>query len=186
MLLAMEPSDCRPVYANTMPTLESELRWYLVQCKPHEDSRALENLQRQGFECYRPDRPVVRCRDGRTFSAAEPLFPGYLFIHLDRVKNNWVPIRSTRGVSQIVRFNEYPLPVQDGIIEGIRARLAGPVIEEPYLKPGERVRITGGPFSQLEAIFVAHEGNQRVVLLLNILQKDQAVSFPLRSVRKIG
>lgn len=170
----------------TMSTLESQLRWYLVQCKAHEDSRALENLERQGFDCYRPARPVVRCREGRKLTAVEPLFPGYLFIHLDRVKDNWAPIRSTRGVSQIVRFNEYPLPVPDRIIEGIRARLAGPVVEEPYLKPGERVRITEGAFSQLEAIFVAHEGDQRVVLLLNILQKDQALSFPLQSVRKIG
>ncbi len=113
------------------------------------------------------------------------MFPSYLFIRIDSVNDNWYPIRSTRGVNHIVRFNEHPLAVPDEIIGGIRMRLAGQPAE-PYLKPGERVRITEGAFSQLEAIFVSGDGNERVVLLLNILQHDQELTFPLESVRKIG
>lgn len=163
-----------------------ELRWYLVHCKPRQDERALENLQRQNFECYRPARTVERCRGGRTYGTAEPLFPGYLFIRLDRVTDNWYAIRSTRGVHQIVRFHEYPLPVRDELIDGIRTRLSGPLAQEPYLSPGERVRITEGAFSQMEAIFVASDGNQRVVLLMSILQTEQTLTFPLKSVRKLA
>lgn len=163
-----------------------DLRWYLIQCKPRQDTRALENLQWQHFQCYRPVRAVERCRDGRTYTTDVPLFPGYLFIRLDRVTDNWYSIRSTRGVQQIVRFNEYPLSVRDELIEGIRTRLSDPRVQEPYLKPGERVRIAEGAFSQMEAIFLAVDGNQRVVLLLNILQTEQRLTFPLKSVRKLG
>lgn len=162
-----------------------ELRWYLIHCKPREDERALENLERQGFECYRPAQLVERRRNGRRCTVPEPLFPNYLFIRLDRVNDNWYPIRSTRGVIHIVRFNEFPLPVADAIIEGIRSRLAA-VSVEPYLKPGDRVRIAEGPFSQLEAIFVANDGQNRVVLLLNILRRNQELSFPSETVRKLG
>ena len=98
-----------------------ELRWYLIHCKPREDERALENLQRQGFECYRPARLLERRRNGRNCAVSEPLFPNYLFIRLDRVNDNWYPIRSTRGVIHIVRFNEFPLPVADEIV--------GPVLD---------------------------------------------------------
>jgi transcriptional antiterminator RfaH len=163
-----------------------DLRWYLLHCKPRQDGRAIENLQRQGFECFGPARPVERLRDGRRCSVMEPLFPGYLFIHLDPNNDNWGALRSTRGVDQIVRFNEYPLPIRNELISDIRSRLAQSIVEEPYLKPGERVRITGGPFAQLEAIFVANDGDQRVILLLNILAKDQQLSFPLQSVRKLA
>lgn len=166
-----------------MSAARCELRWYLVHCKPREEVRAQENLQRQGFECYRPLRPIEP--NGKRPALTEALFPGYLFIHLDHVHDNWYPIRSTRGVIQIVRFNTYPLPVRDEIIEGIRARLAQPVRTEPHLKPGERVQITAGPFSQLEAIFVANDGDERVVLLLCLLQQDQHLSFPAESVRKL-
>lgn len=120
----------------------------LIQCKPRQDARALENLQRQDFVCYRPVRAVERSRDGRTRVAEEPLFPGYLFIRLDRVTDNWCAINSTRGVHQIVRFDEYPVPVPDRLIDGIRARLADPLAPEPYLKPGDRVRIEDGAFAQ--------------------------------------
>lgn len=163
----------------------NELRWYLIHCKPREDERALENLERQGFECFRPARLVERRRNGRKCTVPDPLFPNYLFIRLDRVHDNWAPIRSTRGVIHIVRFNEFPLPIADAIIEGIRSRLAADSVE-PYLKPGERVRITEGAFAQFEAIFVANDGQDRVVLLLNILQRNQELSFPLDTVRKLG
>jgi transcriptional antiterminator RfaH len=88
-------------------------------------------------------------------------------------------------VIQIVRFNEYPLPVADGIIESIRRRIEGQPIREPYLTLGERVVITDGSFSGIEAIFVASDGDERVMLLLNILQSEQTLSFPISSVRKI-
>jgi transcriptional antiterminator RfaH len=78
------------------------------------------------------------------------------------------------------------MPVSDGIIDAIRARLTSSIDPEPYLKPGERVRITEGPFSQLEAIFVASDGMQRVVLLLNVLKTDHKLILPLKSVRKLG
>ena len=148
---------------------ELELRWYLIHCKPREDERALEHLERQGFECFRPARKIERRRDGRKYTTADPLFPRYLFIHLDSVNDNWYPISSTRGVIRIVWFNEHPLPVRDEVIEGIRIRLGGANLTEPYLKPGERVQITEGAFKQLEAIFLTNDGDERVVLLLNIL-----------------
>jgi transcriptional antiterminator RfaH len=117
---------------------------------------------------------------------SEPLFPRYLFIRLDSVHDNWAPIRSTRGVNQIVRFNDRPVPVRDEVIESIRARLTEHLDDEPYLKPGQRVRITEGAFSQLEALILATDGAERVILLLNILQQDQQLVFPLHSIRRLA
>ena len=168
-----------------MPLTLNQIHWYLIHCKSRQDERAREHLQRQGFQCYCPMRSVEKLRYGRRFTLAEPLFPGYLFIRLDSVNDNWHPIHSTRGVNGIVRFNQYPLPVQDTIIEQIRTRLEDTATQDPYLKPGDRVHITAGAFSRMEAIFVANDGNERVVLLLNVLQREQEVIFPLGNVRKL-
>ena len=170
----------------TMSWPAAGLHWYLVHCKPREDARALEHLERQQFHCYRPMQISEVLRDGHWYRRSEPLFPRYLFVRLDCARDSWYAIRSTRGVHQIVQFNSYPLPVRDEIVDGIRARLAAPAVREPCLRPGERVQITEGAFSEFEAIFVANEGGQRVVLLLNVLQHDQRLIFPMRSVRKIG
>lgn len=161
----------------------SQTRWYVVQSKHRQETRAFENLRRQGFCCYLPILRVEKLRRGSKLEVEEPLFPGYLFIRLDQVHDSWHPIRSTRGVRQIVRVNECPLAAKDEVIEGIRQRLAGDSPRVPYLKPGDRVRITEGCFSDVEAIFVANDGDDRVMLLMNILHREQVLSFPVRTVR---
>src|ERR1700686_36942 len=148
-------------------------RWYVIQCKPREEHRALANLERQRFSCYLPMLNVEKLRHGCRRDVAEPLFPGYLFIHLNELSDNWHPIRSTRGVIQLVRVREYPIPLPDEMIAIVRQRLAGNELRRSYLEPGDRVRITEGPFSEIEAIFVANEAaHQRVAVLLNFLQRE--------------
>jgi transcriptional antiterminator RfaH len=163
----------------------SQPHWYLIQCKPREDDRAQEHLERQDFECYRPLYEKERVRHRRRQAARVALFPGYLFIRLDRLHDNWLPICSTRGVVKIVRFTGYPLPVADEIIDEIRRRIEGRPIREAYLKSGEQLVITGGSFSGIQAIFLASDGEERVILLLNILQSDQRLTFPIDYVRRV-
>jgi transcriptional antiterminator RfaH len=160
-----------------------EKRWYLVQCKPKQDLRALENLQRQHYECLLPLRQVERIRNGSLLLQAEPLFPGYLFIELDTLRDNWMPIRSTRGVSQIVRFNDEPLPVSHSVIERVRSHIA-PVT--PLFKAGELVRIGISESPSLEAIFEARDGTERVILLLNLLHRESRISVPISQVRPLS
>lgn len=161
------------------------LQWYAVQCKRHEDERALANLERQHYVCFLPRLRVERLRRGRRIAVLEPLFPHYLFIRLNPSGDNWHRVRSTRGVSHLVQFNDKLVPVRDEIIGRIRTRLINASPQVPVLQPGERVRIAEGAFSELEAIFVANDGIERVVLLLNILQKDQELCFPITSIRKV-
>jgi transcriptional antiterminator RfaH len=171
---------------NREPAFQSQPRWYLIQCRSRQEGRALEHLDRQGFECYRPLYERERIQRGRRILVQTALFPGYLFIRLDRIHDNWLPICSTRGVIQIVRFNEYPLPLADKLIKQIRQRTESEALREPYLKAGERVVIAKGSFSGIEAIFVASHGEERVMLLLNILQSEQTLSFPIENVRKLA
>lgn len=174
----------RELLLHRMPTSTPRLRWYVVQCKAREDGRALEHLERQGFACYRPTLTLEKVRRRPKLAVQESLFPGYLFVRLDPSNDSWSAIRSTRGVVRIVRFDEHPLPVEEGVIELIRERVANNAPRVPYLTAGERVLITEGCFADVEAIFVANDGEQRVLLLLNILQREQTVSFPVADVRK--
>jgi transcriptional antiterminator RfaH len=128
---------------------------------------------------------VEKLRQGRRIAVQEPMFPRYVFVQLDEVNDNWHRIRSTRGVAQLVHCHERLLPIDDRIIQGIRERLTVDRPYVPYLKAGERVVITDGPFSDVEAIFCANDGKERVVLLLNILHREQTLTFPAGSVRKV-
>ncbi|MBD8600020.1 transcription/translation regulatory transformer protein RfaH [Pseudomonas sp. W2Oct36] len=161
-------------------------RWYLIQTKPRQEARAAEHLQRQQFECYRPVKHGEKKRGSRA-PAEEELFPGYLFIHMDQASDNWYPIRSTRGVARIVTFGGMPVPVQDALIEQIRQRLLAPLAPPARVafQEGETVRITAEGFNDVEAIFLAADGDERAVILLNLLQREQKVSLPVSSLSRM-
>jgi transcriptional antiterminator RfaH len=159
--------------------------WYLVQCKPRQNFRALENLERQGFTCFHPEISLQKVVRKELVDVREPLFPGYLFIQLDQVNDNWAPIRSTRGVNRIVRFNDgLPLAVSDSLIDDLRQRCQRGT--EIAFAAGDRVALTEGPFADLEAIFDCWEGEKRVVILLNLLQRQQRIAVPANLLRKIN
>ena len=153
-------------------------RWYLIQTKPRQDARAEEHLLRQGFTCYRPLQPDPSGQAKKP----ESLFPGYLFIHLDRDMDNWYPIRSTRGVNRVVSFGGEPAAVRDELIEHLQQRLAAEqrAAEPAGFAPGERVQIRGDGFEDIEAIFVCSDGQQRSVILLTLLQREQKIRVPTR------
>lgn len=156
--------------------------WYLIQCKPRQDERAEENLQRQGYTCYRPRHSCERLLRGKRQQVEESLFPGYLFIQLSQL-DNWAPLRSTRGVSRVVGFGNQPLAVSSELIDNLQQRCSS--APAPLLNSGDKVCIQHGAFSELEAIFLSMDGNERVVLLMNILHREQKVRVPLSSIRKL-
>ncbi|MCY1391757.1 Transcription antitermination protein RfaH [compost metagenome] len=163
-----------------MQAASYEKRWYLVQCKPRQDRRALEHLERQGYCCLLFEQQLERLTKGKLVYSSEPMFPSYLFIHLDRVEDNWLPIRSTRGVSHIVSFGNQVIPVPTEVIDRLRTRES--INPAPVFEKGDKVVINEEGLQNLEAIFVARDGEERVLLLLSILQRQTVVSVPLKRV----
>lgn len=154
-----------------------DIAWYLVQCKARQDARAQEHLLRQGFDCFCPTLNVEILKGGKLRRLSQPMFPGYLFVHF-RAQDNWTALRSTRGVTRVVSFSGTPSQVPDSIVEHLRQRCAE-AGECAALKPGDRVHVRLGPYAEMDAIFLAMDGEQRVLLLLNILNRQQQVSLPV-------
>lgn len=151
--------------------------WYVLQSKPRQAERAQFNLERQGYDVLLPRIIVERIQRQRRQLVEEPLFPNYLFIRLQRWVDNWYPLRSTRGVARLVAFGQEPVAVDQQLIDAIVQRCeqsAGP----PDLKPGQPVKILDGPFTGLSAIFKTTQGEQRVHLLLDLLQRPVTVTLP--------
>jgi transcriptional antiterminator RfaH len=167
------------------PAGDTARSWYLVYCKPRQESVARENLARQGYETYLPFLREARRRQGKRVSVVAPMFPRYLFIHLSSETDNWAPIRSTLGVVSLVRFGRAAARVPDGLIGALRSREDAQGIQilpvEEY-KPGSRVRITQGGFAGYEGIFQAASGRDRVTVLLNVLGRSARTTVDSASI----
>lgn len=176
-----EQTDTTPLTGDAVP------RWYLIQCKGGESFRAAEHLSNQEYTVFHPVLQVQKKRRGKLCWVDEPLFPYYLFIQLDRLASNWRPIRSTRGVLKLVGFGDEPLPVDDGLITILRERASKQSTQQQinvYFRAGEIVEITEGPFRDLQAVFDSPKGEERAIVLLNMLHSQQRLEMPVEHLRR--
>ncbi len=161
--------------------------WYLVFTKPKKEYVAQENLARQGYHVYLPLLASQQSRRGRYCSIIEPMFPRYLFIHLDAIWDNWAPIRSTGGVANLVRFGDTPAKVPDELVHFLQSRGAEKDSvqhkQEKCLTAGERVQAIDGPMAGYEGIFESELPNERVVVLYDIVGKHTRVTMPRQAVQ---
>jgi transcriptional antiterminator RfaH len=163
--------------------------WYLIYTKPHKELVAKENLERQGYEVYLPMARIRRRRLGKGATRIEPLFPRYLFIRLDAQTDNWSPIRSTLGVSNLVKFGMYPSTVPELLIDLLRDRCDEDGIQDitsGEYRSGDAVRVMEGPMTGLEGVFLAKTSSDRVLVLLDIVGKHTRVSLTSEKLEPAG
>jgi transcriptional antiterminator RfaH len=161
--------------------------WYLIHTKIRQERVALENLERQGFECFLPLIRAEKLRPGALQVVKEALFPRYLFIRLGTglESQSWAPIRFTLGVSRLVTFGQIPAKIDDELIAAMLSKSEGSEVVLRHFEPGEQVVVTDGPFVGLEAIYQMADGEGRVMVLLNILSKQVKMTVSPASLRKI-
>lgn len=154
--------------------------WYLIHTKPFKERVAEQNLQRQGYKVYLPLIQQPCRRRGRWIEAINPLFPRYMFVHIRPHCDDIGPIRYTTGVHKLVRFTEEPAVVPDHIIESIKQAADHNTglhhSKGPLFEPGDKVIIDQGPLTGLQGIFLAETGQERVVILLEMLGRENRVT----------
>ena len=163
--------------------------WYLIYSKPKEEKLAKEHLDRQGYETYLPLVLGRIKKRGRTQRSIQPMFPRYLFIYLSDQTDDWGPIRSTIGVSNLVKFGMTPAKVPENLI----IRLKENEIAEGYhdlptkrLKKGDDILIVEGPFEGYEATLFSQNAEDRVVVLLKIAEQYIKVQLNQSLIEKIN
>lgn len=158
------------------------MTWYVLQYKPAQGDRALEHLENQGIICFYPKVSVEKIRAGKRTQKLEPLFPGYLFVKLDQTDPKWSKLRSTRGVSRVVGFANRPAAMSDDAIRHIQESLSA-VSDQGGIKPGQSVQLGDGAFEGINAVFQSYDGNERAVVLISFMQKQQQLTVPVSSLK---
>ncbi len=155
--------------------------WHLAYTKPRSEAAASMQLARQGYEAYLPLYKTLKRGPEGLLPQRSPMFPRYVFFRAGRAGQSIAPVRSTLGVSHIVRFGVTPATVSDALLDALRAfeqqrEQAGPETLSS-LQPGRRVAVCDGPLKGLEGLVSASAG-QRVTVLLDVLGLQTRVSLP--------
>jgi transcriptional antiterminator RfaH len=143
-------------------------------------------------------RPGIRlpkgCRIHRSSfcqAGAPPplLFPGYVFIV---VELQWSQAHHCPGCIGLVMNGAQPARVPDAVIEEIRGRERGGLVDLPKapstptdLKPGDRVRVRSGPLTGFCGIHVGMKPHERVAILLQLLGGQREVELARSDVTPV-
>ncbi|NNE04391.1 MAG: transcription/translation regulatory transformer protein RfaH [Xanthomonadales bacterium] len=165
-------------------------QWFAVYARPRQERIARDHLERQGFKCFLPEalNPYQR-RSRANKPLVQPLFPRYLFLKAVPETQNLATVRSTRGVVGLVRSGFELVRVPEAVINMIRARLdeSGLVRLDPApVEEGDRVRVFDGPFCGAEGILEAKTGEQRAMLLMDLLGRQTRVEVDAMLLQRVG
>lgn len=149
--LAPTPSGCRD--------------WFVVATKPKAERRAHAALHLKG---YRPYLPLITVRLPNRHYRTGPLFPGYLFTHID-LAHPWYPIRYAPGVFSLISVDGVPLPCPQGAVEAIQeAEAVRGLLPPPKQRwaPGAPCALDSGPFQGCPAVILKVGTDMALVSLL--------------------
>lgn len=169
-----------------MPQLERDVSptitaWHVVQCKTRQEITAKDNLSRQRFEVY---LPMMRCRHRRRYQwrdSIEALFPGYLFINVNRAHQSLSPVKSTHGVVGLVRFGDDIAVVEPAVIADLkRCEDSLELHSDPrrVFTAGETIEFIQGRFSGMRAVFAEQSGKRRAMVLMDLLGAIKRLRVP--------
>lgn len=102
------------------------------------------------------------------------------------VSSDWLPIRSTRGVSQLLRFGQStePVVILDPIVQCLQQRCTQ---EEPLhqlFQGGDLLEITKDLLGFFQKLQTLPDGMTRALLLVEILESVQKISLNLPHLKK--
>lgn len=167
-------------------------RWYLVYCKRGEQPRAQRHLHNQNVECYYPTVTLEKKVRGKIKKVEEPLFPSYMFVRFDYIKGpSFTTIRSTRGITDFIRFGAYPKELQGDLIYYLKQleqeKRNTENEEQGEAKPlvkGTMVNILQGQFTGMEAIYLQPDGDMRSIMLVEMLNKMVPISVDNQNLER--
>ena len=174
----------------TGKTLENITRWYVIHTKPRQEDRADGNLRGQSIETFTPRVTEHRCNifSGEPIYLIKYMFPCYIFARF-KPCDSLHRIRYTRGVRNVVSFDNEPASIDDEVITLIKSRIGrdGLVKLDEEFKPGDELVIKEGPFKSLTGMFEKHvNGDARIVILLNSLNYQAHILVARAVVKRLN
>ena len=165
-----------------MSSLGNEI-WAAVSIKPNQIKKAEANLTQQGFIYLAPKIKVTRRNKNRFIQKTELLFPGYLFVHIDKNGCDSQKVNSTYGVSNILKVGNKIGIIPDAFINALQEdTFLKNTPHKKGLRPGQHVEIIKGPFTGLIGKLAQVDCGNRVKCLFNLISGNITASVLLEDI----
>jgi transcription termination/antitermination protein NusG len=155
--------------------------WRVLWTRSNCEQLVCDQLAAKGFELFLPTAEAWSRRGGVRVRGPVPLFRSYLCLRHAVDKPAYLEVCKTRGLVRMLgeRWDRLEA-VPDAEIEAIQKLLHSdlPVFPYPYLREGQRVRITRGALADVEGVLVrANPKKGLLVVSVELLRRSVAVQL---------
>ena len=180
--IAASSTDSDPV---RLPA-DSSCSWFAVYTTPRHEKAVARQFESRHIESFLPLYATPsRWKNGCRVEVDRPLFPSYLFVHVER--RDCVRVLRVPGVLSIIGSGREPSALPSSDIESLRSGLFRRRFEpHPYLVVGERVRIHSGSLTGMVGVLVRRKNNLRVVLTLDLIMQSVAVEIGIDEIEPLA
>jgi transcription antitermination factor NusG len=142
-------------------------------------------LSTKGFEVFLPLHDSMRRWKDRQKVLSLPLFPCYVFVRGNLSRR--LQVVTTPGIHMILSRGEQVAVIPEEEILAIRRAVNSNyrVEPHPFLKVGERVRVTRGSLEGVEGILVRKKNLFRLVLSVDMLAQSVGVEVAASDVEPV-
>jgi len=161
-------------------TLKETERWLVAYTKPRLEQVALQNLERQHFETYLPLYTKFKNTETGPVPVLEPMFHRYIFFRPSTPQQSIETVRSTKGISHIVRFGFELGIVSADMVASLRefevSQNQATLQEMSNFKVGQKVKLNHVALGAFEGL-IQSVSKKRVAVLLEIMGRKTLVQM---------
>jgi transcription antitermination factor NusG len=176
---------------STMPistdAMAHEARWFAIQTRARHEKKVDEQLREKGITAFLPLTNEVHRWSDRQKLVHQPLFSGYLFVHISETPEARKHVLATTGVCWFVGNRGMGLAIPEKQIQDVQTILTSKLEYSPFpfMHAGQRVRIRGGCLDGIEGILVCKDSDRRVVVSVELVRRSLAVQIDGYDLEKV-
>jgi transcription antitermination factor NusG len=152
-------------------------RWLAAYTRSRHEKAVALQLESKALPCLLPTYTRYNRWSDRVRRSQSPLFPGYVFVHVNNTER--VPVLETSGVVYLVSSAGKLAVIADEEIARLQACVGLPseVEPHPYLNLGQQVRVKHGPFAGWDGILVQKQNARRLVISVEQIMRSVAINL---------
>jgi len=177
-------------------TAEFGRKWYAIHTySGYEDAVARNIRQRiesmgmeeKIFQVLVPTEKKIKIKAGKRRTIEEKIYPGYVLVEMIVTDDSWYVVRNTPRVTGFVGAGTTPLPLSDEEVKTLMKRMgADQPMHTIEFKKGETVRISDGPFKEMEGrVEEVDEARGKIKVLVSMFGRETPVELDPLQARKV-
>jgi len=160
--------------------------WYAVHTRCRHEKVVAKEFSAKKINHFLPLVPRRRRWSDRYVTVHEPLFPGYVLVHM--IHSNYaqrIGVLDCRGVIGLVGNGRTAYPIPDDEVASVKSIVKSRLecSPYPYLSEGSLVEVIHGPLAGVCGILIHEPRGHRLVVSISLFSQSISAEIDIADVR---